>query len=123
MGSENNEPPKGTVITGFADVSFASLAEETQRPVWFLECECFDTFKLFSKEREDFNPDEIPARLNRALDILNRQDVVFSIFVPIDADMAKGMQAAGLQPEFLKAFAGADMKSENFYLYRIRRVH
>ena len=122
MWVRQTQPPN-LLITGFADVSFASLAEETQRPVWFLECECSDTFKLFSKEREDFNPDQIPARLNRALDILNRQDILFSMFVPLDDDLVKQMQVAGLQPELLKAFAGADMKSENFFLYRIRRIH
>ena len=104
------------------DVSFASLAEEMQRPVFFLECECMDTFKLFAKDREDFDETDIPLRVNRGLDILGRNDILFVFFHPFGPEDIERLHAAGLTEEPVKSFTGADMKSENYYFYRIKRV-
>ena len=114
--------PADLVLTGAPDVSFASLAEEMQRPVYFLECQCYDTFKLFSRDREDFDETEIPVRVNRALDKLGRNEVLFSFMEPFGPENFKGLHAAGLTAVPVKAFGGADMKSENYYFYRISRT-
>lgn len=117
---QRNEPPN-VLITGMPDVSFASLAQEMQRPVFFLECECFDTFKLFAKDREDFSEEDIPLRLNKAMDILGRQDILFSYFHPFDEEHMRALDQAGLSATLVRSFSGADMVSENFYIYRISR--
>jgi hypothetical protein len=114
--------PPDVVVTGAPDVSFASLAEEMQRPVYFLECQCFDTFKLFARDREDFDQEEIPVRVNRALDLLGRNEILFSFMEPFKAENIQSLQAAGLMVEPVKTFDGADMKSENYYFYRISRA-
>lgn len=114
--------PADVAITGAPDVSFASLAEEMQRPVFFLECQCFDTFKLFSRDREDFAWTEIPARLNRAMDTLGRNEMLFSLMESFKPEDIEGLRAAGLTAEPVKTFDGADMKSENYYFYRISRA-
>ena len=88
--------PADVVVTGAPDVSFASLAEEMQRPVFFLECQCFDTFKLFSRDREDFAWTEIPQRLNRALDTLDRNEILFSLMESFKPEDIEGLRAAGL---------------------------
>ena len=114
--------PPNDLITGMPDVSFASLAEEMHAPVWFLECQCVDTFKLFSKDREDFPESDIPKRLSTALELQGRQEILFSFFHPLEAEEFKRLREEGLSAELVKSFAGADMKSENFYFYRIRRI-
>jgi hypothetical protein len=114
--------PADAVITGAPDVSFASLAEEMQRPVFFLECDCYDTFKLFSRDREDFDQKELPERVNRALDLLGRNEILFSFMEPFKPENFQGLEAAGLTAEPVKVFDGADMKSENYYFYRISRM-
>ncbi len=114
--------PPNDLITGMPDVSFASLAEEMQKPVWFLECQCEDTFKLFAKDREDFPEYDIPWRVNQALDRLHRQQILFVFFHPFEARDLKGLHDAGLSAQLLQSFQGADMKSENYYFYEIRRI-
>lgn len=114
--------PPNAPITGMPDVSFASLAEELQRPVWFLECQCVDTFKLFSKEREDFPEYDIPTRLDTALTLQHRQQILFAFFHPLAADDLKGLAHKGLSAELVQSFPDADMKSESYFFYQIRRV-
>ena len=86
-----------------------NLADEMQRPVYFLECQCYDTFKLFSRDREDFDETEIPVRVNRALDKLGRNEVLFSFMEPFGPENFKGLHAAGLTAVPVKAFGGADI--------------
>jgi hypothetical protein len=114
--------PPHVLITGMPDVSFASLAAEMHTPVWFLECQCVDTFKLFSKDREDFPEYDIPKRLDTALKMQGRQEILFAFFHPLEADDFKGLEEQGLSAELVKSFPNADMKSESFYFYRISRV-
>jgi hypothetical protein len=54
--------------------------------------------------------------------MMGRQDILFSFFHPFSTKDLEGLHDAGLSAELLKAFPGADMKSESFYLYRIRRI-
>jgi hypothetical protein len=118
---EGNVPP-GTLITGAPDVNFASVGEEMQRPMYFLECQCFDTFKLFSKKRENFNEDQFPVRLNEALDRQGRQSLVFVTYRALLPEDYRRFAEAHLDVAPMKEFSGADMVNENFFIYRIQRV-
>jgi hypothetical protein len=118
---QQNEPGD-VALVGYPDVSFASLAEELQRPVYFLECGCVDTFKLFSKDREDFAKSEIPERMKRAMADLHTQTLVFAMYEPLDADNEQRLREAGLSARALKSFPGADSMLESYYLYTVERT-
>jgi hypothetical protein len=60
--------------------------------------------------------------VNRALDLLGRNEILFSFMEPFKAENIQSLQAAGLMVEPVKTFDGADMKSENYYFYRISRA-
>ncbi len=50
-------------LVGTLDTSVAAVAEELQRPIYFLDCNCSNGFLLFSKQRDAFRWDQIPDRL------------------------------------------------------------
>lgn len=113
--------PPNTLITGAADVNLASMGEEMQRPMYFLECYCTDTFKLFSRDRENFGHDQIPARVNEALTREGRQKLVFVMYVPLYPKLYSALAEAHLKVRRLKDFGGADMPNENFFLYELSK--
>lgn len=115
----NKNVPKGTLITGAADINFASVGEEMQQPMYFLECQCFDTFKLFSREREMFPEDETPERVNEALDKQERQDLVLITPRQLSPDDFKRFAQVHLKVRYMREFAGSDMNNENFYIFHI----
>ena len=43
------------------------VAELLQKPAYFLECDCSEIFLLFSNRRDHFLPEQIPARLELAM--------------------------------------------------------
>ena len=114
--------PANAAIVGDPDVSFASVAEEMQRPVYFLECGCVDTFKLFAKTREDFPESEMPWRLNRALNDLHTQELLFVFYRPLNEQDAARLGEANLIATPVKSFAGADVLTESFFVYRVLRI-
>lgn len=116
-----NVPPD-TLVTGAADVNLASMGEEMQRPMYFLECYCTDTFKLFSRDRENFDETEIPPRINEALRREGRQDLVLVMFRPMYTRDRDRLGRAGLSVTDLKDFGGADMPNENFFIYDVRKT-
>ncbi len=114
--------PANAAIVGAPDVSFASVAEEMQRPVYFLECGCVDTFKLFAKTREDFLESEMPWRLNHALNDLHTQELLFVFYRPLNEQDAARLGEANLIATPVKSFAGADVLTESFFVYRVLRT-
>jgi hypothetical protein len=114
--------PAGSPLMGLPDVSFASVAEETQQPVYFIECNCIDTFKLFSRDRETVLENQIPARVNKAMSVLHTQQVTFILYRPLQQGDLERLEEAHLQTELLASFSGADVDTENFYIYRISAV-
>ena len=57
-----NEPPN-VALVGAPDVSFATVVEELDRPAYFMECNCVDTFKLFSRDRDLYVPELLADHL------------------------------------------------------------
>jgi hypothetical protein len=94
-----------------------------QRRVYFPECDCYDTFKLFSKEREDFDAPLIPFAINRAMNSVGRNELLVSFYRPFTASEILGLQQANLAIMPVASFAGADMLTENYFLYRVSRQH
>lgn len=111
--------PENAPIVGDGDVTFASVAEEMQRPVYFLECGCVDTFKLFSRDREMFPESELPQRFEHAMNDLHTQDLVFVFYRPFTPQDLEGLERAGLTSTPIRSFTGADAYLESYWVYRI----
>jgi hypothetical protein len=93
-----------------------------QRPVYFLECGCVDTFKLFSRDRESLREDQVPSHVNQAMRALHTQEVTFIMYRPLESEDLKRLDEAHLRATLLASFAGAEVDTENFYVYSIRAV-
>jgi hypothetical protein len=117
---KQNEPRDVTLL-GAPDVSFASVSEEMERPVYFLECYCTGTFKLFSNGREDFQDKDLGNRLSLAMSRLHVSSLVFVFWRPFLSEDLQGLKAHALSASPLKEFAGAESYFENHYIYQIRR--
>jgi hypothetical protein len=113
--------PADVAVTGMPDVSFASLAEELQRPAYFPECDCVSSFKLFSKNSEDYNEANYPRALNGAMKALGTNSLVFAHFIPLQPDDIQRIESAGMSVTPIASFPNADMVSESFFLYDIRK--
>lgn len=112
--------PANVALAGGMDVSFGSVAEELQRPVYFMECDCFDTFKLFSKYRETYDEREIPFRVERAFASLHTQKIVFVIYRPLTAGELTRLRTENVSATQVASFPGADSTFESYFVYELR---
>ena len=112
----------GPTLIGSPDVSFASVAEELKQPVYFMECGCFDTFKLFSRYRENFGEEQLPDRMLLAERNLKSDSLVFIWYRPITSQDRDLLAAHALKAIPLTHFDGADTYTESYFIYRIVKL-
>lgn len=110
-----------TTVIGTPDTSIAGLAEELQRPAYYLDCDCSGTFLLFSNRRDSFHENEIPQRLARAFERLNKPELLFALVRPITGPETAALKSYSIQISPLAKFDGAEDWQEDFYLYRSTR--
>jgi hypothetical protein len=97
------------------------MGEEMQRPMYFLECQCFFPFKIFSKDHDGFPESQWPARLNEALDRQGQQSLVFLTYRPLLPEDYQRFSQGHLSVSYMKSFEGADMGNEIYFIYRVSR--
>lgn len=119
MWVKDNKPNEA--LTGLPDVSFASLAEELQRPVYFSECNCVYPFKLFAKDREDRDESNFVAALNGATKTLDTDSLLLSAVRDLNADELETIRRAGYAIQPAAFFPNSDMPSESYFLYDVRK--
>ncbi len=112
-----NEPLIGTV-----DTSVAGVAELLRRPIYFLECNCTDTFLLFSDRRDSYSKQQMPSRLAIAAHSIKAPQAVFITTYPLTAAQMDEIQRRSLQLKPLAAFPGAEDPEENYYLYSLSQT-
>lgn len=107
-------------MAGTPDGSAAAVAEVLGRSIYMLDCNCRDTFVLFSTRRDNFSEDEIPERLVSAKDSLDANEFVYIQASPMDPGQAKQIADEGFAIQPLAQFTGAKTRPENLYVYRLR---
>jgi hypothetical protein len=111
-------------IAGTPDTSLAGIAELLRRPVYMLDCNCSDSFNLFSNRRDQFEISQIPDRLLLASNSLNGSSFLFMGVVPLSTDQQSEINRRGLLAMPLTSFTGAEAdQQENFYIYRISSLN
>ena len=109
-------------VVGEPDVSFSSVAEQLQRPVYFLECACVDRFKLFSNDRLSYPIKELPDRLALAVNNLHTNQLIFFRWRKLEPDEVEELRKRSLSVTLLTVIDGADSWLENYHIYRISRM-
>ena len=106
-------------LVGNEDVSFSAVAEQLQRPVYFMECACVDRIKLFSHGREMLLDGELPGKLVEAQRNLKTNELILLADRPLERSDTQGLTEHALRAAPLAIFSGAEAELENFYIYRI----
>jgi hypothetical protein len=111
-------------LVGERDTSVVGVAEYLHRPIYMIECNCVDTYLLFSARRDDFTDAEAPQRILRAENFYHGQPLLFVEANPdgVPPSEQAALEALGLRLQPLKSFTGAEEVVENFYLFRISPV-
>jgi hypothetical protein len=115
---------QNAVLVGTPDTSVAGVAEELERPMYFLDCSCSDSFLLFSNRRDDFDWDQIPQRLALAAQQLHAPEMILIVsHAGLSDEDKKAISKQSLQVTPIAKFAGAEVWGEDFYLYRVNDLH
>lgn len=109
-------------LVGEPDVSFSSVAEQLQRPVYFLECGCVDRFKLFSADRGAYPIKELPDRLALAAKNLHTNQLIFFRWRKLEPEEIEQLAQRSMSVSKLAVIDGADSWLENYHIYRITRT-
>jgi len=106
-------------LVGEEDTSVVGVAEYLHRPIYQIECQCVDTYMLFSARRDDFTKADAPRRILRAAHFYHDQPLLFVRVYPMKPEEEQGLRSEGFQIEPLATFKEAEEVAENFYLYRL----
>jgi hypothetical protein len=108
----------GEPIAGSSDFDLAGVAEQLQRPVYFLDCNCIDTYMKFAHRRDGLTPDQMPARILRAYDTLHARRLVLVMDSPLPPGDIDTLESTGLQVQPLAHISGSEDHLE-FFLYQV----
>jgi len=107
-------------LLGTPDTHVAPVAILLGRTMTFLDCDCTDSYVRFLRRREDFRPEQVPARLARDAAAAGPGPVLFVTTAALTPDELAELAAAGDRAIELASFDGA-VTDENYVLYRIER--
>lgn len=113
---------ENAALVGTPDTSVAAVAEQLNRPVYFLDCSCTDTFLLFAARRDNFSPAQIPERLAQAARRIAPADMVLILVRPLSSAEIAAFKRQSLFPIPLTHFTGSELPDEDFFLYRFRQL-
>jgi hypothetical protein len=101
------------------DTSAISVAEYLHRPVYMIECNCVDTYLLFSSRRDNYKDADAPSRILQAEHYYHDQPLLFMLVHPMKPEEEQGLKQEGFAIEPMASFHDAEQIAENFYFYRL----
>ncbi len=99
-----------------------SIAEILQRPTYFLECDCTDTFLLFSDRRDHFDWSELPQALDHAMTAVGQRQALFIDMLPLTPAEVQEIQRRSMSVTPLLMLPPAEVAQEGNYLYLVTRT-
>jgi hypothetical protein len=109
-------------IAGTKDTTVSSLAELLHRPIYMLDCDCSDTYLLFSNRRDGFDISQIPQRIVTARHNLAASRFLFIEDAPLAPESISFLAGNGLVVRPLVNFSEAQVADENFFVYDVSDV-
>jgi hypothetical protein len=106
-------------IAGTKDTTVSSLAELLHRPIYMLDCDCSDTYLLFSDRRDGFEISQIPQRIVTARRDLAASRFLFIEDAPLAQESISSLAGNGLVVRPLARFTEAEVADENFFVYDV----
>jgi hypothetical protein len=96
-----------------------TVAEELNRPVYFLECRCTDTFLYFQNRRDNFVRSELPTRLYDYIGQNPTQKTVFVGTDPLTPGDEHVLKSLGVRIEPLAELNDAEV--DRYFVYALTR--
>lgn len=109
-------------LVGASDYNLAGVAEQMERPAYFLNCNCIDTYMKFSHRRDGMTRDEGPDRIARAYDVLRAPRIVLVMDDELNADDLVKLANHHLRMRKLADFSGSE-DHLSFHLYEAERLY
>lgn len=113
-----NEPSVATLI-GTPDTVAAAVAELLDRPMYFLDCNCVDTFLRYTKRRDDYKEEQLVDRLDLAMKSVSARPMVLVTNSALSQNELSAIDARRMTARSVASFTGAFEPDENFYLYEV----
>ncbi|MGA8593761.1 MAG: hypothetical protein WB676_03365 [Bryobacteraceae bacterium] len=111
---------KATLL-GSTDLGVAGVAEELERPVYFLDCSCTDSFLLFSSRRDSFDSAQVVPRIVTAGRQVPLNGAILILTRLLTGVEAQALGQDGLSAAGLAQFTEAEVMGEDFFLYRLEK--
>jgi len=99
----------------------SSVAGYLRRPLYYLECECFGTYAIFTKPRRRLDLEEFIARVERALTVEHRDTAILIVSPKDRFDLAEQQLRPDLVFEPIKRFPNAIHESETYVIYHAKK--
>jgi hypothetical protein len=111
---------ENAVLIGTPDTGVVGVPERLQRPMYFLDCGCWDTYMKFSSRRDKFDYRyDLPPTLIKAIHELHAPTMVLILNrVPTD-DEEQQLEAGAVKVVPLAQFTRGELWDEHFFLYRV----
>jgi hypothetical protein len=103
-------------LVGASDFNVAGVAEQLEKPVYFLNCDCVDTYMKFAHRRDGMEMSDIPDRIVQASRTLHVPRFLLVLDTPLDTDAVRSIAVRGVAVEHLKDFTGSE-DHYGFYAY------
>ena len=106
-------------LMGSPDWAASSVAGYLQRPIYYLDCECFGTHVVWNEERADFlGRDEMVGRAIQAMTAERKSEGY--LIVNYDYRLGRQTTAPDFAFEPIKRFPEAFVADERYVIYRVR---
>ena len=106
-------------LMGSPDWAASSVAGYLQRPLYYLDCECFGTHVVWNEERADFlGRDEMVGRAIKAMTAERKSEGY--LIVNYDYRLGRQTTAPDFAFEPIKRFPEAFVADERYVIYRVR---
>jgi hypothetical protein len=103
-------------LVGASDFNVAGVAEQLQKPVYFLNCNCVDTYMKFAHRRDGMEMSDIPDRISIAARTLRAPRFLLVLDTPLYAQDTARIAERGVRVQHLRDFTGSE-DHYGFYAY------
>ena len=107
-------------MLGTPDTNVIGVTERLGRPMYQLECACWDNVLTFAKRRDAFDPKtDIPSRTIQGMDRLAGQDALLLTIAPLSKKEQGQLTSGAVQTEMVASFDRGVVADEHIYIYRL----
>lgn len=107
-------------LIGTPDTHVVGVAERLQRPMYFLDCGCVDTYMKFSNRRDAYDPlKDLPAALATAIRSLHAPEKVLMMNRELTDNEAAGLKTEAIEAQPIASFTKGDIVDEHYFLYKV----